>query len=132
MNPITEETMLRALRLFILLLAPALFLSGCSGTIAQFTMVSNREIDDAALRGGLPGGKKVEGESSRLTQLIIFPTFMSPTIGEAVDDALDQGGGDLLIHAAVEREIVWIPYLISVETIRVKGSVINTGAESLR
>ncbi len=107
-------------------------LVGCTGTIAQFSMVSNREVDVAALAGQVPHRQVVEGESSRLTQFIIFPTAMYPSIEEAVNEALDKGEGDLLINARVEQEIVWIPYLISVETITVKGTVVNTRAGKRR
>ena len=46
--------------------------------------------------------------------------------GRLLAVACRSGGGDLLIHASVEQEIVWIPYLLAVETITVEGTVVDT------
>lgn len=117
--------MTRTILCTIALVATVLSL-GCSGTIAHFTVISNRDVDLSALDRPVMTQKSVQGDSSRLTQLLIFPTFMAPSIGEAVDNALEAGKGDLLINATVVQEVVWIPYLLSVETITVEGTVVDT------
>lgn len=99
-----------------------LSLSGCAIRIADLNAVSTRNVNlDRVDLDQLPG-KVVEGESSRW--IFLFIPFGSPTLEEAVDDALDKGAGDLITDAVVETSSWW--FLFGQAKLSVKGTVVKT------
>jgi hypothetical protein len=71
----------------------------------------------------LPTKRRVAGESTRWNILIIPLGF--PTIKEAVDDALNKGGGDLMTDAVVTSE-GWTAILFGLTRLKVEGDVVKT------
>lgn len=56
--------------------------------------------------------------------VFLFIPFGQPTLKEALNDALEKGGGDLMINASVYVRQWW--FLIGRSGIRIKGDVVNT------
>ncbi|MHC5066039.1 MAG: hypothetical protein ACYTG5_18920 [Planctomycetota bacterium] len=99
-----------------------LSLSGCTIRIADLNAVSTRNVNlDRVDLDQLPG-KVVEGASSRW--VFLFIPLGNPTLQEAVDDALDKGGGDLVTDAVVETGSWW--FLFGQQEITVRGTVVKT------
>ncbi|MCA8954848.1 MAG: hypothetical protein KDC87_02175 [Planctomycetes bacterium] len=102
--------------------ALALWFGSCTIRLADLNAISTRNVNlDRVDLDKLPG-KKVEGKSSAF--VFLFIPFGFPTLQEAVDDALDKGGGDLVTDVAVYRSAWW--FLVGMETMTVKGTVVNT------
>jgi hypothetical protein len=79
--------------------------------------VSDLEVDT------LPVVRSVEGSHTAVTSVLFVPTYAGPRLDLAVEDALLGGHGDVLTRAEVETTRWW--FLIGVETLRVRGNVID-------
>lgn len=71
----------------------------------------------------LPAMRDVEGSATGITSILFFPTFTEPQLSAAVEDALAAGRGDILTRAQVTTTRWW--FLVGVETLRVRGNVID-------
>jgi hypothetical protein len=91
----------------------AFFLSGCSTRIGDFTVISTQNVDfgevDAA---DASEARVVEGEDIKF--------FGEPNLEEAIDDALNRGGGNVMIDA-----VLYIYTGFLQKGYKVKGRVIN-------
>lgn len=97
--------------------------SGCTTRLADFTMISTRNVElDRVDLDSLPRTRGVSGEDSRF--IFLFIPFGSPHLEEAIDDALEKGGGDVMTDAVMSSTIWW--FLIGQNTLRVKGTVIDS------
>lgn len=78
-----------------------------------------REVDlrQASLR------RDVRGTDTRVTSILLLPTGESPRLEQAVEDALVDHGGDVMVRARV-RAIDWW-FLIGVSTLEVRGDVVD-------
>jgi hypothetical protein len=78
-----------------------------------------REVDvrQASLR------RDVRGTDTRVTSVLFLPTGESPRLEQAIEDALLDHGGDLMVRARV-RTIDWW-FLIGVSTLEVRGDVVD-------
>lgn len=78
-----------------------------------------REVDlrQASLR------RDVRGTDTRVTSVLLLPTGESPRLEQAVEDALVDHGGDVMVRARV-RAIDWW-FLIGVSTLEVRGDVVD-------
>ena len=96
--------------------------TGCMTRVADMTAVSTRNVclnkcDLDTLRQ-----TRTVGESSRFMLLCI--PFGIPRLGEAVDDALDKGQGDLILDAAIYQGGWW--FLCGELKLQVRGNVVKT------
>ncbi|MDF0673693.1 MAG: hypothetical protein P0120_05030 [Nitrospira sp.] len=108
----------------VILMIMTLLTAGCSTRIADMTVITTRIVAlDRVDLDKLPTKRRVAGESTRWTILIIPLGF--PTIKEAVDDALDKGGGDLMTDAVVTSE-GWTAILFGLTRLKVEGDVVKT------
>jgi hypothetical protein len=104
-------------------------LAGCATNEGYLTLASTRavSIDARDLRDldfeMLPVMHDIEGSHTAVTSVLFIPTFTGPHLEFAVDDALARGHGDLLTRANVSTTKWW--FLIGVETLTVRGSVID-------
>ena len=104
----------------------ALFLAGCGGRIAQFTVVSNKNVELSRVDlKKTPPVRDVKGESTQWWILSLIPLGGSPTIEDAMNDCLAKGGGDLMTSAEVNEDH-WSILLVGKRTIEVKGDVVNS------
>lgn len=101
----------------------ALMLSGCAVRIADFTILSNRNVNlDQINLDELPQTRGVVGEDKALV-LFIIPTGQ-PTIQGAVDDALSKADGDVMVDAVLTATSWW--FLIGETGYEIKGTVVKT------
>ena len=74
-------------------------------------------IDDHPVRND------VVGRDTRITSILIVPTFDGPVLERAVADALAKGNGALLLDAHVRTIDHW--FLIGWSMIEVRGDVVD-------
>lgn len=67
--------------------------------------------------------RDVTGSNTRVTSVLFLPTGESPRLESAVEDALLDNGGDVMVRARV-RTIDWW-FLIGVTTLEVRGDVVD-------
>ncbi|MCD8283436.1 MAG: hypothetical protein LUD52_01735 [Opitutae bacterium] len=108
----------------IFCVACAVALTGCTSHITDLTMITTRDIGQEKI--SVARSKKqrmVVGESARYV-FLIFPIGI-PKLNEAVDDALEQGGGDLIVDVGIYRTS-WTAIIVSRIAVEVRGTVVNT------
>lgn len=106
----------------------ALLAGGCSVRQGDFTVMTNRMVTlDRVDLDELPRAKRVEGEQTKLIQLLLIPFPLSayPTIEGAVDDALDKGDGDLVTDSVITITNMHF-ILFATQKITVEGDVVRT------
>lgn len=107
-----------------MVLGIALFVSGCTQRIGDMTVITNRLVNlDRVDLDKLPTKKRVIGEDSRW--MVLFIPLGMPTLKDAVDDALNKGGGDVMTDAVV-RETFWWAILFGKMGLVVEGDVVKT------
>jgi len=113
-----------AVLVFMVLLLLGALLSGCSYRLGSMTGISTRNVKlDEVDLDKLPQVKNITGTDGRFIFLYIPLGF--PTLQGAVDDALTQGNGDLIIDGVIKRE-GWYFLLLGQNSISITGNVINT------
>ncbi len=117
-----ERLKIRGSLLFLPLVI-ILMLSACTYRLADLTVISTRNVNlDKVDLDTLPKTSNIVGRDSKFS--ILFIPLGIPHLEDAVDDALQKGGGDILIDAVIYNEAWW--FLIGQNTIKVKGDVIKT------
>jgi len=103
-----------------------IILSGCSVRHGDFTVVSNKLVRLSEFE--LEKADRVRGiEGKDVQHIIIFiPTGGPPTIEGAIDNAMEQGGGDVMTDAVIEAWGFYIPYIYGQVGWSVKGDVVKT------
>jgi hypothetical protein len=103
----------------------ALFTTGCSTRVADFTVVSTKNVELSRIDVKKAAVvHNVTGQSRKFI-IVLFPTGV-PTIQDAVDDALKRGGGDVMTSTKVEQGGWYIPFIFGVNYIKATGDVINS------
>lgn len=97
--------------------------TGCMTRIADMTMISTRSVKlDKMDIDKLPQIHNVVGRDSKF--IFLFIPFGVPHLKDAVDDALNKGGGDLMTDVAFYQGGWW--FLVGETTMEVKGTVVKT------
>lgn len=113
--------MKKILMLFVLM--SSLICSACTTRIAGLTVISDRNIRTKDVKvSELPKTKNVVGESKKF--VFLFIPFGTPTLKEALDDALNKADGDLMIDASLYTTSWW--FLIGQTGLELRGTVVNT------
>ncbi len=110
------------------LLALAVLLGGCTTHQAHLAVATTRQTNLDLRRvdlAGVPVERYVEGTDTAVTSILILPTFDAPRLEDAVEDALERGGGDVMAYVQVETTSFWLG--IGVSRIRVRGNVVELG-----
>jgi hypothetical protein len=114
------------LRAALALLAVAAALPGCMTDQGRLPIVATRPVQ-LDLRdvdtSRLSVQRDVTGSDTRVTSVLFLPTGESPRLENAVENALLEHGGDVMVRARV-RAIDWW-FLIGVSTLEVRGDVID-------
>lgn len=114
------------LRSALALLAVAAALPGCITDQGRLPVVATRPVE-LDLRNvdtsRLSVRRDVTGSDTRVTSVLFLPTGESPRLENAVENALLDHGGDVMVRARV-RAIDWW-FLIGVSTLEVRGDVID-------
>jgi hypothetical protein len=100
--------------------------SGCAQR-ASFAALSSTQVPTL----GYPaeGARRVPDVAAQVvthTILWIPTSTRSPTLQDAVDAALERGGGNLLVDATVEHWWVFVPFVYGQEGWRVRGDVVRS------
>ena len=112
-------------RLFylILLVILALILSGCATRLADMTVISTRNVSlDKIDLDSLPQVQGVTGKDTKY--IFLFIPLGYPHLEDAIDDALEKGGGDIMTDAIIHRR--GFCFIIGENTLEVKGTVVKT------
>lgn len=103
-----------------------LAISGCTTHLTDLSLISNKNISLEKIDiDKAPQKKYIVGEDSKFT--FLFIPFGQPKIKEAVNDALQKGGGDLIIDASLYAKSWW--FIVGKNSIEIKGTVVNTRGE---
>jgi len=79
---------------------------GCSTRIADFTIISTRNVD---MDGNYElVGSKVKGKD--VTPIITYIPIGAPSIEDAIDDALDSVDGDIMTDVTIRSNVLWFVY----------------------
>lgn len=106
-----------------LAIVSSLLCTACTTRIAGVTMISDRNIRTKDVKvSELPKTKNIVGKSKKF--MFLFIPFGTPTIKEALDDALTKGDGDLMIDASLYTSNWW--FLIGQTGYELRGTVVNT------
>jgi hypothetical protein len=111
------------------LLLALLGLSGCitdHGTLQVAALERAPESFEEVEIRTLPVRREVVGRDTRVTSVLVVPTFVGPRLENAVADALAQGGGDVLLGARVRTIDYW--FLVGWSVLEVRGDVVDAGA----
>ena len=109
--------------LAILTSATLLITTGCTTRLGDMTVLSSRNVTlNKVDLDKLPQVKGITGRDSKFIFLCI--PFGVPRLEDALDDALNKGGGDVMIDAVVHQEGWW--FLVGETALTVKGTVVNT------
>lgn len=103
--------------LAILAIVPAFLLSGCTTRLGDFTIVSTKNYERNVEYRNVG---RMEGKDKVL--IILGIPLGSPTIEDAVDDAIEAGGGVYLANAVI-RQGSWFILLIGQTGYTVEGDV---------
>ena len=98
-------------------LAASLLAAGCSLRVADLTLVSTKNIDLRDTRLDVRTGERFRGEHC------VF-LFSLPNLEEAIDDALEKGGGNIMVDQVTYQKVYFLTRCIEVE-----GTVLNTSVE---
>jgi hypothetical protein len=103
-------------------IALVLACTGCRTRLGDMSVVSTRHanLENIDL-STLPEARTAVGKSSRPVFLLIPLGF--PNLEDAIDEALEQGEGDLMIDAVIYAEGWW--FLVGQNGIVVEGKVLN-------
>lgn len=113
----------RTLILPTTVIAAMITICGCSTRLGDMSIISSRTVNlDNVNLDSLPQTRNVEGEDRRF--IFLFIPFGSPQLENAIDDALEKGGGDLMMDAVISSEVWW--FLIGQSALIVKGTVVDT------
>lgn len=114
---------------FLILALSLLALSACTTRLAGMTMISDRNIRTNDIKvSELPKTKNVVGESKKF--IFLFIPFGTPTMKEALDDALTKADGDLMIDASLYSTSWW--FLVGQVGLELRGTVVNTKEGGLK
>jgi len=112
--------------------ALALLFTGCMTTEPlRFAALSSEPVPTL----GYPKDHvvRVDDVAATVSSQIIFwiPTnTRTPTLQDAVDAALERGGGNLLVNAAVTHWWVWVPFVYGQEGWTVRGDVLRSAEDA--
>jgi hypothetical protein len=119
------STNIRCIVILLSIVAVSVLMSGCTVNHGTFTVASTKlvrlnefELDKA---GRVKG---VQGED--VAHIIVFIPTGTPTLKTAMDNALDQGAGDVLTDVRIETWNFYIPLLYGQNGWSVKGDVVKT------
>jgi hypothetical protein len=112
-----------------LALVGALGLGGCITDQGTVQVVSARSSPEQLQRieiGKRAVRREVIGRDTRVTSILLVPTFDGPVLERAVSDALEKGGGDLMVGAHVRTIEYW--FLVGWSVLEVRGDVVDMSA----
>jgi len=113
----------------LLLLASALFMTGCTHNIGDFTVLSTKNVDFSVIAGsrrGIP----VQGDDTQ--HIVIFiPTSGAPNLKTAIDRAIESVPGNIaLLDARLQFRSFYIPYIYGQNAFLAEGRALINPAQA--
>lgn len=96
----------------------SLVLTGCTLRLVDFTAISTKNVEVAGTRG-----ERVQGKDMKWI-ILWFPTG-KPDMKEAIDRAIERGGGDMLVDGVIYNK-GWYALVVGQTGYVVEGTVVNT------
>lgn len=118
----------RGLVLSLWILTISVALNGCTGHVANLSLVSTRTIDLERVSLDPRKGQRVTGDDCGYALLGIIP-FTVPSLEDAVDDALEQAQGNVLVEAGSTASF-FHAILFSQSCIEVSGTALKIPEKS--
>jgi hypothetical protein len=113
----------KQMSIFLCFCLLALILGGCSVRLGDLSAISTQTVNlNKVDIDALPQVKGVTGRDTKF--VFLFIPFGTPHLEDAVDDALEKGGGDLMTDAVIHARNWW--FIIGQNSLEVKGNVVNT------
>lgn len=100
-----------------------LLLSGCTERLADFTMVSTKNVDLSMAEVNAKEGNRITEDDCRPI-IIVFPVGR-PDLKEAVDSALEEGRGNLMIDLVAYSRWWYVPPIFGLRCMVAEGTVVN-------
>lgn len=112
-------------RLFlgIMLCLGLFFFEGCSTRLGDFSVLSTKNVDVAALKPG----DRFSGEDC-VNYLFMFIPLGQVNWKNAMDQALERGKGDVMVDVVLTQTGWTIPFLWMQECIVIEGTVSQTAS----
>lgn len=107
----------------LVLSAAATCLAGCTERLADFTLISTRNVDLSNAVVDVRKGQRVKEEDC-IPIILIFP-LGRPDLETAVDNALQSGRGNIMVDQVLYRRSWYIPLLFGQECLVAEGTVVN-------
>lgn len=113
----------RKVMLLLTVVVLVVVMCGCSTFDGYLSIASSEYIDINNKEFELVE-EEVTGEDSATTILVFIPVDgRDPSIGGAINAALNKVGGDLMRNVHIYDKFFWIPFLVSIEAFVVEGDV---------
>ncbi|MGX2041213.1 hypothetical protein ACWJKU_13935 [Methylocaldum sp. MU1018] len=105
----------------ILLILSATLLSGCATRLADFTMMSSKNIDLSRGANFKRGASRVTGDDTK--HIIIFIPTGQPNVKAAMDKAIESVPGAVaLLDGTITQKAWYIPYIYGQSSFVVEGT----------
>jgi len=111
--------------MFIILLC--YWFSGCTMRVGDFTLVSTKNIDLSNASLDIREGKRTKGEDCAF--IFLFIPLGLPSVKQAVDDALTNGNGNIMVDQVTYTRSWW--FIIGQSCYVVEGTVLNVSRQSI-
>jgi len=97
----------RKLAISIALLVLSTMATGCVYRVGDLTLVSTKNIDLTDVSLDVRQGQRKRAEDCRFALFNLIP-FGLPNLEEAVDRALEAGGGNIMVDEVTEFKTTWV------------------------
>ena len=115
----------------LLLLLTNILLMGCSARVADLSFISTKNIElSEAINLNVSGAKRYSGEDCSFFLMDNYPFLNKiPNLEAAVEDALNRGGGNIMVDEVTEESDVWV-IIGNIKCIYAEGTVLNVPVKS--
>ena len=115
----------RNVRAFMVIVMVAA-IAGCTHRVGDLTIISTRQVNLAQAQMDPRRGSRVKGSDCRVS--ILWPVL--PNLGKAVENALQNSGGDVLVDQVTYMSTYWIG-IGSLACVRVEGTAVRVAPAAL-
>lgn len=98
-------------------------LPGCTDRLGDFTMISTKNVDLSDAEVNLSKGRRATEDDCKPI-VIIFP-IGRPDLKEAVDSALEEGQGNLMVDLVVYSRWWYVPPIFGLRCMVAEGTVVD-------
>lgn len=97
--------------------------SGCTARVGNFTLISTKNVDLSDASIDTKHGKRIT-EDDCAPVVLIFP-IGRPDLKEAVDNALEEGRGNLMVDQVSYYRSWYIPLIFGLRCMVAEGTVVD-------